>query len=224
MALNVDLRRVRKKGGRIHLAVPGAADAAVRTLCNKVFAAGDYSVVADEADCQLCQKRRSDPALVSSAFFEGDVGSQLLEMSLDQARAGRGRRQAERKAAGSNRTSSGRSAPGDTGHRPAPPARGLPEPQPKPGAAVEQPASVGDLEMANLSQVSENLYRSPAGVLIRTRRRGSRQEVAEIVFDGDAQVKRNPEGMIRIKLGDMIVVYSVVGGELRAHYRHDDAS
>jgi hypothetical protein len=223
MALNLDLRQVRKKGGRVHLAVPGAADAAVRTLCNKVFAAGDYSAVADDADCQLCQKRRSDPALVSSAFFEGDVGSQLLEMSLEQARAGRGRRQAERKAAGSERTSS-RSASRDSGHRPGPGARGLPEPQPKPGVATELPSNIGDLEMANLSQVSENLYRSPGGVLIRTRRRGASQEVAEIVFDGDAQVKRNPEGMIRIKLGDMIVVYSVVGGELRAHYRHDDAT
>jgi hypothetical protein len=223
MALNLDLRQVRKKGGRVHLAVPGAADAAVRTLCNKVFAAGDYSAVADDADCQLCQKRRSDPALVSSAFFEGDVGSQLLEMSLEQARAGRGRRQAERQAAGSERTSS-RSASRDSGRRPGPGARGLPEPQPKPGAATELPSNIGDLEMANLSQVSENLYRSPGGVLIRTRRRGASQEVAEIVFDGDAQVKRNPEGMIRIKLGDMIVVYSVVGGELRAHYRHDDAT
>ena len=177
MALNLDLRQVQKKGGRIHLAVPGPTNADVRTLCNKLLAADEYQDVGEEADCQLCRRRRTDPALVSSAFFAGDQGSQLLEMSLAQARAGRGQRQAHRQAAASNRRSSVRVLP----DAPA-------------SATAKQPSSVGDLELANLQQVSENVYRSPRGVVIRTRKRGSHREVAEIVFDGDAQVMRSHLG------------------------------
>jgi hypothetical protein len=222
MALNLDLRQVQKKGGRIHLAVPGATNADVRTLCNKLLAAGEYREVGDEADCQLCRKRRSDPALVSSAFFAGDQGSQLLEMALAQARAGRDLRQAGRQAAASNRSAGEGSDRGDQGRAPRPRVRVLPDAPPP--AIAKQPSRFGDLELANLQQVSENVYRSPRGVVIRTRRRGSRWQVAEIVFDGDAQVKRSPEGGIRVKLGDVIAVYSVADGEFRASYRHEDST
>src|ERR1700682_1503165 len=130
MALNLDLRQVQKKGGRIHLAVPGAATAYVRALCNKVLPAGDYREVDDEADCQLCRKRRNDPALVSSAFFEGDQGSQLLEMSLARARAQRGGKPKLR-----------------TLHEPEVRPRAKREPKPKAEAqpAAQQPSSLGDL-------------------------------------------------------------------------------
>ena len=222
MALNLELRQVQKKGGRVHLAVPGATNADVRTLCNKVLAAGEYREVGDEADCQLCQKRRRDPALVSSAFFEGDQGSQLLEMSLAQARAGRGRRQARQKEAASDRSSTESPGRANTGRHRRPGVRVLPE-EPHTEAPAKEPSSVGDLDLANLRQVSENVYQSPRGVVIRTRKRGPRWEVAEVVFDGDVQVKRSPEGGIRIKLGDVIAVYRAADGELRAHYRHQDA-
>jgi hypothetical protein len=224
MALNLELRQVQKKGGRIHLAIPGAADADVRTLCNKLLAAGEYREVGDEADCQLCRKRRSDPALVSSAFFEGDQGSQLLEMSLAQAQAGGRGRQARQEDTASKRSSAAGSSRGVERRVPRPNVRVLPDAPPAPEAPAEHPSSVGDLDLANLQQVSENVYRSPRGVVIRTRKRGSRWQVAEVVFDGDAQVKRSPEGGIRIKLGDVIAVYSVLDGELRAHYRHEDNS
>src|ERR1700682_1349801 len=99
MATALELRQVQKgKAGRIHLAVPGKAEASVRTLCNKLFETGEYREVEDEPDCQLCRRRRGNKALVSSAFFEGDMGTQLLEMSLQEAKAGRSRRQAERSA------------------------------------------------------------------------------------------------------------------------------
>jgi ribosomal protein L14 len=222
MALNLELRQVQKKGGRIHLAVPGTTDADVRTLCSKLLAAGDYREVGDEADCQLCRKRRSDPALVSSAFFEGDRGSQLLEMSLAQAR--RSPRQARRKETASNRSTAESADRPDRRRRARPNVHVLPEATPAPEATPKQPASVGDLKLAHLQQVSENVYRSPRGVVIRTRKRGPRWEVAEIVFDGNAQVKRSREGGVRIKLGDVIAEYSAADVELRAHYRHEDTS
>ena len=211
MALNLDLRQVQKKGGRIHLAVPGAATADVRTLCNKVLPAGDYREVDDEADCQLCRKRRNDPALVSSAFFEGDQGSQLLEMSLARARAERGGKP-------QLRTLPEPQAEPEVRLR----AKMEPKPEAEPEPAAQQPSSLGDLETANLRQVSENVYQSPRGVVIRARKRGSSWEVVEIVFDGDAQLKRSPDGGIRIKLGDVIADYSTVGGELRARYHHQE--
>lgn len=221
MALDLELRQVQKKGGRIHLAVPGTTDADVRTLCNKLLVAGEYREVGEEADCQICRKRRSDPALVSSAFFEGDQGSQLLEMSLAQSR--RGSRQARGNETASNRSTVESSGPVDRRRSPRPNVHVMPEAHPKPEAAPKQPSSVGDLELANLQQVSENVYRSPRGVVIRTRKRGARWEVAEIVFDGDTQVKRSREGGVRIKLGDVIAEYSA-DGELRAHYRHEDTA
>jgi hypothetical protein len=211
MALDLDLRQVQKKGGRIHLAVPGAATVDVRTLCNKLLLAGDYREVDDEADCQLCRKRRSDPALVSSAFFEGDQGSQLLEMSLARARA-------ERVGKPKLRTLPEPQAKPEVRPR----AKREPKPKAEPEPAAQQPSSLGDLETANLRQVSENVYQSPMGVVIRARKSGSRWAVAEIVFDGDAQLKRSPDGGIRIKLGDVIADYSTAGGELRARYHHEE--
>lgn len=196
--------------------MPGEGGAAVRTLCNKLFAAGEYHEVEGEADCQLCRKRRDDPALVSSAFFEGDVGSQLLEMSLEQAQATRSRRQAGRSAGAQLRSAPGQ-ARANKGERSQTPA----EPRHQPEATVEKPSGIDDPDLANLSQVSDNVYRSPAGVVIRTRRRGTGGEVAEVVFDGNAQIKRNADGGVRIKLGDVIVEYSPGEGRLRARYRPD---
>ena len=57
MDSTLELRQVQKgKSGRIHLAVPGKAEASARTLCNKLFEAGEYREVDDEADCQLCRR------------------------------------------------------------------------------------------------------------------------------------------------------------------------
>ena len=243
MATALELRQVQKgKAGRIHLAVPGKAEASVRTLCNKLFQAGEYREVEDEPDCQLCRRRRGNKALVSSAFFEGDMGTQLLEMSLQEAKAGRSRRQAERSASdaaarlaqppeegedqrrhpdgGRRRQPTGtedrRPAPGAGGRR-GTAARGKPSlslvPEP------EKPERLGNLALAGLQQVSDHVYRSPAGVVIRGRKRGKTWEVAEVVFDGPIQVKHDTGGRAQLKIGDVTVEVSAQAGEVRAAYR-----
>jgi hypothetical protein len=251
MASTLELRQVQKgKSGRIHLAVPGKSDAPVRTLCNKVFEPGEYREVDDEADCQLCRRRRGNKALVSSAFFEGEMGSQLLEMSLQQAKAGRAPRQTEKAApgaasrAGQERGDAGgrrqqregrdrgqstgtrdrgqstgtddRRSPAGAGDR-SRAARGKPQlsvvPEP------EKPAQLGNLTLAGLRQVSDNVYRSPAGVVVRGRKRGKDWEVAEVVFDGPIQVKHDAGGRMHLKMGDIVAEMSAIGGAVRATYR-----
>src|SRR3984893_8380661 len=178
MATSLELRQVQKgRSGRIHLAVPGRAEASVRTLCNKLFEAGEYRQVEDEADCQLCRKRRGNKALVSSAFFEGEMGSQLLEMSLEQAKAGRARRQAGNAAAGAESTgerpaedpaSPRRHRDGRDRHQPtgtddrqpfAGANDGRPAPRGKPKLSVVpepgKPDQLGNLATAGLQQVSD---------------------------------------------------------------------
>jgi hypothetical protein len=243
MAPNLELRQVQKgKSGRIHLAVPGSAGASVRTLCNKLFEAGTYQEVDEEADCQLCLKRRGNKALVSSAFFEGEMGSQLLEMSLEQAKEGRTRRQAERAASradpqtghvrgeADDRHRAGEPGdpadtaggadlqpPGETDERPRRAARAKPRlsvvPEP------ERPPQLGNLATAGMQQVSDNVYRSPAGVVIRGRKRGKDWEVAEVVFDGAIQVKHDSGGRAQLKIGDVVVEVSALAGAVRAAYR-----
>jgi hypothetical protein len=242
MASTLELRQVQKgKSGRIHLAVPGKADASVHTLCNKVFEPGESREVDEEADCQLCRRRRGNKALVSSAFFEGEMGSQLLEMSLQQAKAGRARRQTEKAAPGAaspagqergdaagrrpqregrdrgqSTGTDDRRSPSGAGDR-SRAARGKPQlsvvPEP------EKPAQLGNLTLAGLRQVSDNVYRSPAGVVVRGRKRGKDWEVAEVVFDGAIQVKHDAGGRMHLKMGDIVAEMSAIGGEVRATYR-----
>lgn len=226
MVLHIDLRQVRKKGGRIHLAVPGGSDAPARTLFNKLFEGGEYLQVEDAADCNACNRRRNDPAVVSSAFFEGDMGSTLLEMSVAQAKAENAGRAGRTQRAPSRLTPPqprlkvvGPSAEAATPKRP----RVLPNP---PAAAAEEGApeepDLIDLHPAHLRRVSDTVYHSPAGVIVRTRRHQKGHEVAELVWDGATQVTRTSTGGVRVKLGDMVSEYDVVDGKLVARHRHKD--
>src|ERR1700682_4981929 len=165
MATALELRQVQKgKAGRIHLAVPGKAAAAVRTLCN--------------------------------TLFEVDMGAQLLEMSLQEAKAGRSRRQAERSASDAaarlaqppeegedqRRHPDGGRRRQPTGTEDRGPARG---PGARRGTAArgkpslslvpepEKPERLGNLALAGLQQVSEHVYRSPAGGVIPGRTGGT---------------------------------------------------
>src|SRR5262249_13546838 len=93
MAVGIELERVqRKSGGRIHLTphVPDSGPAV--TLCNQSFGEGTYRKTDEEADCRNCLRRRDDPARVSSAFFQSDVGAELLQRSLEEARTRRATR------------------------------------------------------------------------------------------------------------------------------------
>jgi hypothetical protein len=42
--------------------------------------------VDSEADCANCIRRSHDPSRISGAFFEQEEGSELLRLSLEQAR------------------------------------------------------------------------------------------------------------------------------------------
>ena len=83
----------------------------------------------------------------------------------------------------------------------------------------EKPAQLGNLTLAGLRQVSDNVFRSPAGVVVRGRKRGKDWEVAEVVFDGAIQVKHDAGGRMHLKMGDIVIEMSAIGGEVRATYR-----
>src|SRR5690348_6975237 len=77
----------RNSGGRIHLTprVPHAGP--VTTLCGQTLAEGTYAAVQGEPDCTNCIRRSKDQARISGAFFAQEEGSELLRLSLEQARS-----------------------------------------------------------------------------------------------------------------------------------------
>src|ERR1700694_6243508 len=79
----------RKRGGRIHLTPRVPRSGPVTTLCGQTLAAGSFVAVERDADCTNCLRRSRDPSRISGAFFEQEEGSQLLPLSLGQARARR---------------------------------------------------------------------------------------------------------------------------------------
>src|SRR3977135_3794152 len=83
----VRLESVRRKtGGRIPLPPRVPKSGPVTTLCGQTLAAGSYSAVDTDADCANCIRRSRDASRISSAFFEQEEGSELLRLSLEQAR------------------------------------------------------------------------------------------------------------------------------------------
>src|SRR5260370_11460318 len=79
----------RKTGGRIHLTPKIPRSGPVTTLCGKDLPAGSFIAVDAAADCTICQRRSRDSSRISGAFFAQEEGSQLLQLSLAQARAPR---------------------------------------------------------------------------------------------------------------------------------------
>src|SRR5215472_4320104 len=121
MAVGIELEQVRRKtGGRVHLTPHVPDSGPVVTLCGQTFVEGTYEATDAEADCRNCLRRRDDPARVSSAFFQSDVGAELLQRSLEQARA---RQREERRAppVPEPRAESRRTAPKPAPPRPVPP-------------------------------------------------------------------------------------------------------
>src|SRR5215469_4302717 len=126
MAVGIELEPVRRKtGGRVHLTPHVPDSGPVTTLCGQTFPDGTYEATDAEADCRNCLRRRDDPARVSSAFFQSDVGAELLQRSLEQARA----RQREERAAQPARTPAQPPAPAAEGSRAAA-KRSAPRPAP----------------------------------------------------------------------------------------------
>jgi hypothetical protein len=191
--IGLDLDRVRKGKGRIHLTAPGAGTGEVRTLCGQTLPAGSYEVVAEDADCSICLRRQKDPALVSGAYFSGDAGSRLLELSLEQARQRREERATAQPA---------------TSKKPASPPPPPPPPEPK------LPARVGELETAGFKKFSENVFLAPGGAIVRL----DGDRVVEVVYEGKVQAERTRFGL-RVRFGDLVADYSIEG--LTANYHLD---
>ena len=178
----------RKTGGRIHLTPRVPRSGPVTTLCGQTLAAGSFVAVERDADCTNCLRRSRDPSRISGAFFEQEEGSQLLQLSLEQARALR--------PAGK-----GPAAPGK------PIVRVLPTPPSIPDRA-------GELMTAGFKAAGEGLWRSPAGVLVRMRKHGRDWRFAELVFEGSVVATRQ-DGGVRLRAGDVEVRPTADGYEVR---------
>jgi hypothetical protein len=194
----LELDRVRKGKGRIHLTAPGAGSGEVRTLCGQTFPPGVYEVVEADADCSFCLRRQNDPAIVSSAYFTGDAGSRLLELSLEQAR----QRREERESAPPPARRTAASAP--------PPAPSTPPKPPEP----EVPSRLGELETAGMKKFSDNVYLAPGGAIVRL----DGDRVVEVVYEGKVQAERTRFGL-RVRFGDLVADFSIEG--LQANYHLD---
>jgi len=70
----------------VHITPKVPRSGPVNTLCGKTLAAGSYEASDAAADCVNCIRRSRDPSRISSAFFEQDAGTELLRLSLEQAR------------------------------------------------------------------------------------------------------------------------------------------
>jgi len=178
----------RKTGGRIHLTPRVPRSGPVTTLCGQTLAAGSFVAVERDADCTNCIRRSRDPSRISGAFFEQEEGSQLLQLSLEQARARR-----------------------PAGKGPATPAKPIVRVLPTPPSI---PDRAGELMTAGFKPAGEGLWRSPAGVLVRMRKQGRDWRFAELVFEGSIVATRQ-DGGIRLRAGDVEVHPTGDGYEVR---------
>src|ERR1700693_4732286 len=180
----VRLESVRRKtGGRTHLTPRVPRSGPVTTLCGQTLAAGTFSAVDGLADCTNCQRRSTDQGRISGAFFAQEEGSELLRLSLEQARA--------RKPAESS------SPPRLTVVKPV----AWPEPKPPPEII---PDRLGELVTRGFKPSGEGVWRSPGGVVVRMRKHGKDLRFEELVFEGSVVATRVDDGM-RLKAGDVDV-------------------
>jgi hypothetical protein len=178
----------RKTGGRIHLTPKIPRSGPVTTLCGKDLPAGSFIAVDAAADCTICQRRSRDPSRISGAFFAQEEGSQLLQLSLEQARARR-----------------------PAGKAPLPPGKPIVRVLPSPPSV---PDRVGELVTDGFKSAGEAVWRSPTGVLVKMRRQGREWRFAELVFEGSVVATRQENG-IRLRAGDVEVRPTPDGFEVR---------
>lgn len=194
-ASQVKLESVRRQsGGRIHLTPKVPRSGPVTTLCNQTLQDGSYEAVDRPADCANCLRRSHDQARVSGAYFAQEEGSELLRLSLEQAKARRPQL---------------RVVPGQQ-TEPAKPVV-WPAPKPPPEAAPER---IGELVTRGFKPAGEGVWRSPQGVIVRMRRHGTNWVFAELVFEGSVVVTR-VEGGTRTRAGDVEVAPSDDGYEVQ---------
>ena len=183
----------RKSGGRIHLTPRVPKTGPVTTLCGQSLAAGTFAAVDGPADCTNCQRRSKDQGRISGAFFAQEEGSELLRLSLEQARA--------RKAPPSS------SPPRLTVVKPV----AWPAPKPPPETI---PDRLGELVTRGFKPSGEGVWRSPDGVIVKLRKHGKEWRFAELVFEGSVVATRVEDG-VRVRAGDVEVVPSGDGFEVQ---------
>jgi hypothetical protein len=142
-----------------------------------------------DADCTNCLRRSRDPSRISGAFFAQEEGSQLLQLSLEQARASR-----------------------PESKTPPPSSRPIVRVLPSPTPAV--PDRIGELVTAGFKAAGEGLWRSPGGVLVRMLRQGRDWRFAELVFEGSIVATRQGAA-IKLRAGDVEVRPATDGYEVR---------
>lgn len=207
---SVDVQQVRlesvrrKTGGRIHLTPRVPRSGPVTTLCGQTLAAGVYAAVDSEADCSLCGRHSKDQGRISGAFFAQEEGSELLRLSLEQAR--------QRKAASTS--GSRRSEPAPPGaHQESHPFKPVIWPDAKPPPVVI-PDQMGELLTRGFKPAGEGVWRSPRGVVVRMRRHGAEWRFTELVFEGSVIASRG-DGGLRLRAGDVEVTPSGDGFEVK---------
>ena len=202
MLEGIELEGVRRNsGGRVHLVPHVPGEGAVVTLCDQTLAPGTFRAADGPADCRNCLRRRDDPARVSGAFFRSDLGADLLQRSLEQARL----RRSEPPA----RTTAAPPPPRRPPARPRPPAVAVPEaPQPPSGPAASEPEPLlvaPELRAGpQLRRAFENVYLSPDGVMIRV----TDGHVGHVTFSGPVDV-RSRNGVLTIRLGDVVLEFEL---------------
>lgn len=194
MAVGIELERVRRKsGGRVHLTPHVPASGPVRSLCNQSLAEGTYQTTDEEADCRNCLRRKDDPAVVSSAFFNSELGSELLQRSLEEA-------QRRRSAAPSAPKTAVAPPPRPTPAPARPASRGGREEEGSPRAL--EPIAIHELRSRTpLRKTFENVFTSPQGVIVRVAKDGA---VNHVTFDGPVDLRRRG-AVVTIRAGDVVL-------------------
>jgi hypothetical protein len=160
----------------------------VTTLCGQTLAEGTYGAPDSVADCANCIRRSRDQSRISSAFFEQEEGSELLRLSLEQARQRR----------------PGKAQSTEQQRRPV--LRLVPTPP-------SIPDRVGELLTEGFKSSGQGVWRSPGGVVVRMSG-PNRDRFAELVFEGHVVATRDSSG-IRLRAGDVEVRPSGQGVEVR---------
>jgi len=184
----------RKSGGRIHLTPRVPRGGPVTTLCGQTLGEGSFAATDSEADCANCIRRSRDQARISGAFFAQEEGSELLRLSLEQART---------------RKPDLRVLPHPAGERDKPVV--WPAPKAPPETAPER---VGELVTRGFKPSGEGVWRSPLGVIVRMRKQGKEWRFAEVVFEGEVIATRVEAGL-RLRAGDVEVLPEDGGFEVR---------
>lgn len=206
---HVKLESVRRKsGGRVHLTPRVPRSGPVTTLCGQTLDPGTYAGVDGNADCANCIRRSKDPSRISGAFFAQEEGSELLRLSLEQARAHKPEGKPNLHVLPGTHHETHHDTHHDTHHH-------EPVEWPAPKAPAEAiPDELGELTTRGFKPSGNGVWRSPKGVVVRMHKRGQDWKFAELVYEGSIVTTRTEHGM-KVKAGDVEVTPTRDGYEVR---------